>query len=406
MSIFKVEIKPFDIDGNYTEFQDITSDVDLGSFSSISQQLDNSEYNVGVFRFSSFNIGVRNQNGKFSEAGETNSIFQFKRSDSILKVSWREKPEAYCGTAVTGVSALGEFTEVFQGLLNDESAATSINVQNLSFAVLGLESIFSRVIVNFASLSAGDTFETIIETILNQTEITKVLTVDASNISVGVNVATDAIADFEDKTVKEALDDLLLLSNSVLYIENATVFVKPRTAGATVEKTFFGQSSSNGIEDALDIFDIRAGQNKMFNYWKWANTSVVVTDTDSINANGVRKKDELDYSYITNSTKQDNILDSLLAEFKDPKTELKILTPLTYETLALGFLDRVAIDYPPVAYGGEGDIPIYGLAVYGASFYPISQFSLTLDPDEDQFKIMGKKVDTKFGNITLSLRRI
>lgn len=406
MSLFKVEIKPFDINGNYDAFQDITSDVDLGSFSSISQKLDNSDYNVGAFRFSNFNIGVRNQSGKFSEPGNSNSIFRFKRSDSIVRVSWRRKPESYCGTAICGTAEMGEYVEVFQGLLNDESAATDISIQNLSFACLGLESIFSRVITPFSSISNGDNLSAIILSVLNQAEITKVMTVSGSNISVGTDVAIDDRTEFEDKTVKEALDDLLFLSNSILYIEDATVYVKPRTAGATLQKTFYGQSSNNGVEDALDIFDIRGGLNKTFNYWKWEDTSVVVTDAASIAANGVRKKEDVSAPYLTNSAKQDNVLDGLIAEFKDPKTELKLLTPLTYDTLNLSFLSRVAIDYPPVAYAGESEVPIYGLAQYGVDFYPVSQFSLTLDPSKDQFKIMGKKIFTKQGNIELDLRRV
>ena len=121
------------------------------------------------------------------------------------------------------------------------------------------------------------------------------MTVSAGNISVGQDQVPDSIAELEETTVKEALDLLLEASNSVVYVDvtDQTVYVKPRTAAASVSHTFYGQASDNGSESIVNIQNVRTGLNRTFNFWKWKDTTTTAKDTTSITNYGVRKK-ELD----------------------------------------------------------------------------------------------------------------
>lgn len=405
MAVWRVYIKPFDDAGNYGTYTEVTDYVNRETFSSITEKLDNSEYNVGIFRFSNLSLSVNNFEGKFSDVGGSATIFRYRRAGSMVKVTYQQDNPAICGIAIWDDAVVSEEIKIYEGLLVDETATTNVVAQKLSFKVLGLESVISEAIVPYSSISNGDLLSAVIYTCLNQASITKVLTVDAGNITCGTDVTIDDKTSLETKTVKEAFDELMLLSNSVLYIKDATIYVAPRAAGVTVEKTFYGQSAVDGLEDILNISDIKTGLNKTFNYLTWSDSTTVSSDTDSIALNGY-KKQEISSEIITNAGKQTTVLDGIKGEFKDPKREFKLKVVLNEETLALEFLNRVAIDYPAIAIAGEFDVPTYGFAVYGVSGYPISYFNFTFDPTDDNWKIMGRTIDMNNFTIEFDLREI
>ena len=242
MSRFKVYIKPFKSNGDYADsYIDVSSDTDVQSIGSIKESIDQDEFEVGLFKFNQFRIVLNNIQGKYSDVGEPNTIFAHKRNDSLIKITWQiENDIVQCGTAVCGDPKLSEELTIFVGLLNDASLALDISNQKLNFQALGLESIFDRVEVNYASLSNGDTISEAIYTILNQTAITNLLTVSSLNIDPDTNVIIDDKSNLENTTVKEALNDLLFIGNAVLYTKDQIVYVQNRDATVSVGATFYG----------------------------------------------------------------------------------------------------------------------------------------------------------------------
>ena len=407
MSRFRAYINPTDDNGVFTGFVEVTEDVDFSSMGSISQQIDNDEYNVGLLRFNQFTLKLTNESGRYSDVGTAETIFKKRRGGSRFRLTWEKADDdTQCGIAICGSSYISPEITVFEGVINDEATRLNIVDQKVQFTILTIDSVFKSVATNFASLSNGNLFSAALLTVLNQTEITKYLTVSAGNINVGLDLAIDTVADFENTTVKEALDDLLFASNSVLYIEGTTVIIRSRDADATSSHTFIGQASNNGIENIIDISDVSSGQNNLFNFWTWADTTLKAENGTSIADNGLRKK-EISFDMITNTGKRQSILDEQRDEYGERKQELKLTTTLTYETLALMFLNKVNVDYPTVyAPANIGDLlPYYGLAVYGAAIYPIGQFSLTIDVLTD-FKILGIVLNTKQQTIEFKLREI
>lgn len=408
MSQVKVFINTFDANGAYSGFTEVTNDTDESTLQKVSQKLDNDTYDVGVFKNTSFNLSLRNDHGKYSDTDVIQSIFLRKRIDSIVKVTWNANDaDVICGFAICGQAVLGGDKNIFYGLLNDITSSQNINDQKIKFSCQGLESIFDRVETNYSSLTASDNISDIIFDLLNQAEITNLITVDALNISVGIDQVPDSIVDLEETTVKEALDELLLMSNSIMYIgvSDQTLYIRPRTEGATVDYTFYGQASDNGSENIVDIRSVRTGLNRTFNFWRWTDTAITSKDNSSINDNGVRKKD-LNSDLFTDTTKRTNILSNYKDEFKLPKQEFLLTGILDYDTLELFLLDKVKVDYPTVLQAApNANLPIYGQAVYGVDKYALGQWNLTIST-ADSFKILGRSIDLKKNVIEFTLRKI
>ncbi len=400
---WKAYIKPFDDAGNYVDsWTEVSDDVDFNAIGSIAQDLDNTDYDIGVYRNSNFKLTLNNINGRYSDVGNETSIFRFKRSDSLFKLTWSQGPLPETGVAVSGAAVTTEEIDVFVGMINDDTASMSLKTQKIGLTVLGRESVFLRTIVPFGSINNGDLLSEVIFQCLNQASVTKVLTVDALNISLGIDQAIDSIASLQNKTVQEGLNKLLLASNSVLYIQNDTIYVQPREESPDFKFNFYGQGSPRGLENIAAIDNIKNGVAKTFNFFTWENTTLSVDDPDSVLIYGARKK-QLSFEFITDSTKQGNIMQSLLDEFGLPKQEFDLQTPLNHGSIALGLLNKVSIDYPTIYLGT--DFPICGIAICGDAVLPISKWAFKLDP-LDGYKIMGRSVSIKNAMITFKMRAV
>ncbi len=408
MARWRVYVKPLNDLGEYLDdFIEITTDVvDLGG---PKQGIDNTDFDVGVIKNSGFNISLRNDHGKYSDVDEIRSIFKYTRRNSIIRVTWDFRDyDLICGFFNVGQEPLGGEYTVFEGLISDVSSTNNIAQQNATFTILGYESILDQIEVPYSSLSNGDTFAEVIYDCINQAPFNELVTVSSSNISLGTNLAIDDKSSLENKTVGGVLQDILLASNSVLYIKDNTVYVTSRSASASVQFTFYGQATDNGIENIINIPKFRDGLNRLFNLWTWPETTFDSRDTTSIANYGVRSK-EMSVDVISDSSaaKIQSILDANKTEFAFPKIELDLETPVWYDVLALDILDKVDIDYPTVLIPYDGGIlPRYGINLYdGTAVYPYEQWTLTLNTDT-KFKILSKRLDVKKQTITFGLREV
>ena len=404
---WRVYINPFDDFGEYRGYIEVTKDVIMSSLGSISSALDNTAYDIGVFRVSNFKISLNNSNGVYSDVGNEESIFRYKRSESLIKITWEIEDFGgpFVGIAESEGGYLSEETTMFIGLLNDDSLVMDLSKQTVDFTCLGRESIFSKTILPFGSISNGDLYSEVLYALLNLPAITDLLTVDALNISCGCDQTIDSIAGFQNKTVTEGLNLMLLASNSVLYIKNDTVYVSPRDAGATVAFTFHGQGSNTGAENVYNISNIKNGLGKTFNFFTWKATALYSTDITSTLKYGSITK-ELDYEFCTDTTKRQSILDSLRDEFYAPKQEFDISTPLTYESLLVNLLDKVSINYPRVYVSVSGSgLPICGIAVCGSSVLPKALWDFAV-ADTDYYKVTGISLNILNSILTFSVRLI
>ncbi len=405
MSQVKVYIAPFDNDGVYTDYQEVTSDVD-SSIGSITRQLDNSEFDLGTFKTGDLSLKLRNEHGKYSDVGTIETMFRYKRSNSKVKITWEVEDDiVQCGFAVCGECFLSEEITIFEGLLSDESLLEGLDDRKVSLKVLSFESIFDKVIINTGDFSNGDSLESVLYDILNVDEVTSLLTISASNISLDSNINLDDKTELENETLSDALKSILTVGNAVLYIDANIVYIKPREASIELKSTFYGQGSDKGIESITKLGKINSGLKRCFNFWTWKDYVTSQQNVSSRAKYGSRKK-EVGYDFITSSTSKDTVLTNSKDEFGSPKQELTLTTPLNYDTLELQLLDKINMDYPTPFFVAPGDVfPIFGSSVFGIARFPFGEWSLVLT-ETQHFKIMGIKIDLKNQNIDFKLREI
>lgn len=390
----------------YSDEVEMTDYVIEGGSSNIDQKLDNNEYDVGTLKFNKFQIKLTNQDSSFDEAVNQFSIFTFKRDESILRIQWEMNPNGVqCGSTACGYSYLSLPSNIYEGLLEDNSSKFDERSQTQVFTFLGMESIIGKTQTPFSSLLVSDDIETTIFKILNQDKITRLLTVEQVNISVNYNFTPDDISGLENTTSLEALNDLLLLSGSVLYVKDRVVYVKPRDIGATSKATFHGKASDTGIENIVELNGLTSGLNRTFNFWQWGDSSATQSFADSIENYGFRKK-SLSYDLVTNTTKQTAILNAQVSEFGFPKREMEITIPMYTDYMENVFLlDKVNLNIPiETALTEDGALPArYGSAIYGESRYIRSNSSLVVSPDVN-WKIMNRTISIKSKTIKYRIR--
>jgi hypothetical protein len=303
-------------------------------------------------------------------------------------------------------SLLSEQKVVFEGLLNDDSLRQDVFSQFIEFKVLGREDFMNRASVDISSISNGDLTSVALYTMLNQSPINDILTVDQANITVSSDQTIDDKTILEGLTVFEAVKNFLRVSNSVLYIDaDDKIIVSPRTPGSTVAFSFFGQASIFGIENIQQLNSVSNGVNRVFNFVQWSDTATVRSDPTSITKFGVKKR-EIGFSVFTTTAKQEDMLDNFIAEFATAKQELDISTPFNYSSIDLNLLDRVEIDYPTVVTSTDA-LPIVGIATLGDPLTPLpsEQSAFVIDTSRN-YKITNKTIDVKKDTVKYHLREI
>lgn len=406
MSRVRVYLTPFDTVGNFASEIEITDDViKIGK---LQKQLDQTEYDLGIFRSSNLTITLRNDHGHYSSVNELTSVFAYKRSGSKLRITWDLADEdLVAGFFEAGYETLlPDEQAIFAGVLDDTEIKTNIDGQTLDFKILGYESLIDKAEIPYASINNGDSLDDVIYTALNQSTITNYLTVSSSNINCDYNPAIDDKSSLENKTLKSAFKDILFASNSVLYIDGTSVVVSSRDPTVSVIYTFYGHSSETpSVQTVIDIKNHREGLNRVFNHWTFRDTALVSRDASSIAIYGTRTK-EIGLDIITDNTKRGTLLSTNVTEFRNPKIEFDLIAPMNYETLALKLLDRVRVDFPNTFEAPEfGVLSRYNESLYGEATFAIGEYSLAIDPQTD-FKIMAIDQDVNSNTITFSLREV
>jgi len=394
--------------GDYESFQEITNDVLEKGITKIKQQLDSNEYDIGTIRFNKITLTLRNDHSKFSEPIDNRSIFRFTKDKSIVRVLWDKNTNPDdCGSAPCGHFFLSQPVEIYEGLIDDSTSKQDYETQTIKFDILSKDYILGKTEVPFLSLSVADDAQNLIFKILNQTEITKFLNVDISNINLDNNFTPDAIDSLENKTCLEGLQDILLLANSILYVDrNDNVIISPRNASAQVINTFYGSASAEGNESIINIKNYTDGLNRTFNFLRWKDTNLTQSFLDSREKYGTRIK-EIESDLLTDNAKRLLVLNKILNEFGFPKVEMDLLAPIsTPLVLNIFFLSKVKIDLPAEVRDTGGEYPaIYGPAVYGVSNYAFTYGGIVI-PIGSDWKVMNIETDLRGDVVIYRLRGV
>lgn len=413
-----VEIAP-NVDGPIlnSNWVDVSEYVEVSSVSSLREGLDFNDFDVGVVRNDNIKLVLNNSEGLFSEAGEANSIFDFKRDGSAVRISYRYTYRAArVGTAVAGSltdARLSPRVTIFVGILSGDSVVINAREKKVTFEVLSVLSILDREVVDTPANFTGDSASNAIDTILKTSPFDKY-----TNATPIINVTNDPIVDqgsaIADTSNRSALNNLIKITNSVLtlsYPENSInaaqygrvqVEVRNRTAKPQIVKRFYNQYSSQGVENIISLDETRSGINRTLNQITYDDGNRVIRNQSSINRNGLRSFD-ISSGLITDPQKQFKIIEDYLVEFGEPRQELTFTVPLTYDSLDIKLLDRVTIDYALNLTEDPLVAARYGRATYGTSTYA-SVDSGFFFSGSTPLKVYEKRVNFKNGTIVLKTR--
>ena len=372
---------------------DVTQDVDISDYiredgiGNLKRELDNGDYDIGIFTHGFINLKAINFDGRFNPPEDYRSLFVYSRDRAKVEIKFN------LGDDSTSIR--------FKGLLNDEATRQSFKNDIVTFKVLSLDSILRKVKVAGGLVSGGSSASTAIKNILSVPEVTSVLNYDEANIEVDNDITIDTGSYFDNLTTKDALDDLLVASNSVAYVDSSdNIIVRTRTETVNNIFNFYGSGDVFGRENIIDIRNYNTGLQRTFN-------SVIVNNQNSSNDDlidtfGLRSKNT-SFDFITDNDTAMQVADGILDEFKYPKEELDLIT-YTSEVQGLELLDVVTVDMNfRRTPEGENDLPYYGVSKYGTAIYPKIEGNLKIRPSK-AWKVIGIREDPKTFQTTVKLR--
>jgi len=394
---YQVLITPLVAKDTYGTTIDVTQDVEIddnvkeNGVSSINREIDNGDFDIGVFVFDNINLSCFNNDGRFSGINDSRSMFKYSRDKAKITINF------FNGDSNTPDSS-------FRGLIDDRATKLNFGKNEIKFKVLSFDSIINRTKVPAASINDLSLVSDAIKTLLQLPDIIAVLNYDESNINVLNDYTIDDGSIFDNQTVKRSLDQLLAVSNSVLIVEKDTdnMIVKSRDFNSGSVKRLYGHGDLFGRENIIDITKYNNGLQRAFNTIIIGNRSA--SNAGFIDLYGDNTK-EFKFDFITNETTQQEIADNLIEYWKAPKIEL-VATVKTSEVKTLNFFDLVSIDYPYRKKPSTGaKLPIYGTAKYGEAVYPYIFGNLKIRPNV-AFKVIGIKEVPKTFLTNIKLRQV
>ena len=123
---YQVLLTPLVAKNTYGTEQDITLNVDLedfvknGGISTIKREIDNGDFEVGVFVFGSINLTCINTDGRFSDPSDSRTLFRYTRDKARITVNF------YDGTSNTADSS-------FRGLIDDRATKMNFGKNEVKF---------------------------------------------------------------------------------------------------------------------------------------------------------------------------------------------------------------------------------------------------------------------------------
>lgn len=396
----KIFLTPLLYEGVYGEAVDVTKDLDITEFiheniGSIKREIDSGDYDFGVFVFGAITLNCFNHDGRFSHPHDWRSLFRYKRD--LAKVS------------VVFTNTKGEEQIIFSGLINEDATRdddlpeSNFKDATIRFKVLSEDSIFRHVPVAGGAVGAGVLFSTAIKQILNTAAITAVLNFDPDNIKVAMDLTIDDGEYFSGMSVKEALDELLVASHSVLYIDqNKNIIVSDRTERGALYP-LYGENDPLGRGNILEISGYNSGLQRAF-------SAVEINDTERVrsafvNEYGYRKK-SITFDFVSDITKCEAIAEMMLDGFSVPRFECTVQVAMD-DVMGIDLLERVSIDHPYrfTPADGQDFIPTLDTAVIGQTVFPRVSGVLNILPNII-WKVIGIEYRLKDFTAKLKLRQI
>jgi len=391
---YQVLLTPLDETGRaYGTRVDVTKDVDISDYlkksgiTPIRRELDRGDYDIGVFNYNSISFNLNNSTGKFNEPRlDSRSMFPSYRDRAIAEIYF--------------IDSDSNKTISYEGLLTEKATRQNLSDDSIKFTFLGLESIFQQSVVNSGTIINGVTISQAFRSILDIPLITSILNFNVSNINPELDLVIDNGATFDNKTVKQAVDLLLVASNSILIIdESRNIVVKSRTANSNTPHSLY-LNDIQKRDNILSADNYNSGLQRMFN--------VLIIDGESFKNSGsiavyTERSKNLSLGFITSTSKKQQIANAIFSEFALPKDELIVGVEKKIAT-SFEILDKITVSYNKIIRSHrDNPVPLYEIDEYGKSYYPNEIGGFRID-GRRVFKIIGIYETPATFNIAFKLR--
>lgn len=384
---YKVFLTPLVSEGTYGDEIEISNFVKATNLSSIKKNTDSEDYSVGDYRLGSINLTVTNYCGEFND-DDPRSFFVYKSAKSKIRVVYFD--------------SLTDSSGSFKGLVSDEGTKFSAENDEAKLKILALDSIIDTVQVQDGVLENDDLFSDALKSLLNNPAITNVLTFDSGEIEVDLDLEIDDVSSLSNISTWQAVRQLLIASNSVLYIDDETIKVKTRDENTNNVSYFYGPGDTLDRENIIKITDYNNGAQRIFNSIKINDT--IYSDDTSVEWFGLSQK-PFTMDFITDSDKELDIAVNLVNQFRYPRIEFK-LTTTTQLANQIDFFDTVGVSHPIKARPYRTtDVPLWDSAKYDTDedVFPIDFGGVNID-GRLAFQIIQRIENPKEFQTTLKLR--
>jgi hypothetical protein len=374
---------------------EITDHVTIQGIGTTKRAIDSQDYEIGVYFYSDLQLVGSNDNGYFNGPDDLRSIFQYNRDLTKCRVVYE--------------NTTGD-TIAYYGLLQDQATRIDAVNETVTFRILSLDSIISITQVTGGTVASGVTCKSAMLSILNQAAISSVLSISSVNVTPDLNFTIDIGDAFDDMQTQDALNLLLVASNSTMKISSSgVVTIQSRAANNVSALNLYGPYDELRRQNVINIQNYNTGLQRMF-------TSVIITDANGVDTTFDNvplaqtygyNQTALTFPFLLANGSVPLVGKTILAEFSSPKVEMEVEVP-TSIAKNVDLLDLVSVNWPlritPIT---DKMLPVIGTSVIGNSAYPLpnKNGSLFVLPNV-AFKVI--EIDNDAVNFTtiLKLRQV
>ena len=323
--------------GYESEWLEITKYL-LDSSISIERILDFDSFGYGQVKSGSATFELNNIDGDFNGVGELYSLFEFCISRQYTKVLYKAGYLDEDGVQIDET--------LFQGILNEKTARSNFESGIFVMTALDYSSVFTEQTIVDGSLSSTITASSLIEKIMNNSNLSSIVGYDTSKTSFGNATIFDDAREFESQEVAIVLTSICQKTNSIWYVDsNIDLVISPRTPNANVPHQFIGGALKRNTTNIINIETFDAGFTKIINEVVYDTNTVkfqIRPDIDNTIRNGVQTLN-LQGADITTESKINAIGESIISEWKRPRKRVILTT--VFSPNIYTFFDLCTIDF-------------------------------------------------------------
>jgi hypothetical protein len=335
----KVELAARNLDNTLQPFRDISRYVRRAGIGALKKSIDTNDFDVGFYEQSNVNLVLDNSLGSFMR----NQGFFLNQLIDRSKV----RITAGFENRVTGSN---DFEVAFEGIISAETMSANLKREDISYKVISYASLINKLKTRSGAAVNGQDFKTTFFNLLNVTEIKNYLTVDLANINPKLNESVDTGAWFENKQLNEAINKLLIASNSVLLIKNNTIHIQGRDENPTVKFNYYGKGSAFPA-NIINIKNYNEGDKRVITRLIFEGDSVGIESEQFVIDKYGAKLKTVDLGFITDPDKKIIIGTNIIDEFQFPKPEFEISGP--YVGNQVDILDLIIVDNPGYVFNQD-----------------------------------------------------